>query len=252
MKIFSTLKSYMEPKSKPSSTVPNKIASGDTLTGRVLKVKANGLALFDFNGTKAWSEVSFPIKEGAQIEVTVIENQPRLKLKWVNPTPMVPPQTGKAKHFSDFPAENTVRKLQLEVGKILGIEGWTLKKTTLPRKISTAIEQLSSHFQQLNFGKNISELSSRLRSYMENSGIFFEKKIENEIQNLYRSHGEIPTRHLHQNPEIRNIIKSDLKPCLLILKHFIHENEQKPQKNGLGPTARSQTVDQSNAGKHRI
>ena len=231
MKIFSALKTYMEPKSKPSSTVPNKIASGDTLTGRVLKVKADGLALFDFNGTKAWSEVSFPIKEGAQIEVTVIENQPRLRLKWAGPTPMAPPQTGKATHFSDFPAENVVRKLQWELGKILGTEGWTFKKTTLPRKIATGIEQLSSHFQQLNLGKNISELSSRVRSYMEDSGIFFEKKIEREIQTLYRSHGEIPTRHLHQATEIRDIIKHDLKPCLLILKHFIDENERKPSKD---------------------
>ena len=222
----------MEPKSKPSPTVPSKIASGDTLTGRVLKVKADGLALFDFDGTRAWSKVPFPIKEGSQIKVTVIEHQPRLKLKWVDPTPLVPPQTGKATHFSDFPTENTVRKLQLELGRVLGNEEWTLKKTTLPLKIATGLEQLASHFQQLNLGKSISELSYRLRSYMENSGIFFEKKIENEIQNLYRSHGEIPTRHLHQNPEIRDIIKSDLKPCLLILKHFIHENELKPPKGG--------------------
>ena len=223
----------MEPKSKPSSTVPNRIASGDTLTGRVLKVKANGLALFDFNGIKAWSQVSFPIKEGAQITVTVIENQPRLKLKWVDPTPMAPPQTGKTTHFSDFPAENTVRKLQLELGKILGPEGLAFKKTAPPQKIAARIDQLSSHFQQLNLAKSISELSSRLRSYMENSGIFFEKKIENEIQNLYRSHGEVSTRHLHQHPEIRDIIRSDLKPGLLILKHFIHENEQKPQNDRL-------------------
>jgi hypothetical protein len=233
MKILSTLKSYMEPKSKPSSTVPNKIALGDTLTGRVLKVKTDGLALFDFNGTKAWSKVSFPVKEGAQIAVTVIENHPRIKLKLLDATPTASPRTGKNTPFLDFPAENTVRKLQLALGKILGPEEWTFKRTTLPQKIATGIEQLSAHFQQFNFGKGITELSSRLRSYMENSGIFFEKKIENEIQNLYRSHGEIPTRQLHQHPEIRNIIKSDLKPCLLILKHFIQENEQKSQKNGL-------------------
>ena len=41
---------------------------------------------------------------------------------------------------------------------------------------------------------------------------------------------EISTRELHQNSKIRNIVKSDLKPCLLILKHFVNESDLSPQK----------------------
>jgi len=230
MKIFSSLKSCFEPKYEPSLTVRNKIRLGDTLAGRVLKVKDGGLALFDFNGTKAWAHVTFPVKEGEVIEVSVMENRPRLKLKRVAQTATGSSPGGRVILLSNFPTQDTVNKLQFERGNILGSEGGMAKSKTLPRKITAGIEQLFSHFQQLDMGKNVSALSARLRSYIENSGIFFEKRIENEMQNLYRSNTEISTRHLLQSPEIRDIIKSDLKPCLLILKHFIYEGEPKPQK----------------------
>ncbi len=230
MNIFSSLKLNFEPKYEPSSTVLNKIRMGDTLTGRVLKVKDNGLALFDFNRTKAWAQVTFPVKKGEVIEVSVIENRPRLKLKRVGQTRTAFSHAGKLIPLSTFPAESAIHKLQSEIGKAIGPEGWILKSKILPRKISAGIEQLLSHFQQLDMGKKSSDLSIRLRSYIENSGIFFEKKVEKEIQNLHRSNTEISTRHLLQHPKITNIIKSDLKPCLLILKHFINENEFRPQK----------------------
>jgi hypothetical protein len=230
MNIFSSLKLNFNPKYEPSAMVSNKIRPGDTLMGRVLKVKERGMVLFDFNRTKAWAHVTFPVKEGEMIEVSVMENRPRLKLKVVDPTRTVFSQTGKTIPFSTFPTENTIHKLQSEIGKTIGPEGGLLKSKTLPTKISAGIEQLFSHFQHLDMGKRVSDLSFRLRSFIENSGIFFEKRVEKEIQNLYRSHTEISTRDLQQNQKIRNIIKSDLKPCLLILKHFIHESELKPQK----------------------
>jgi len=230
MNIFSSLKLNFEPKYEPSSTILNKIRMGDTLTGRVLKVKNNGLALFDFNRTKAWAQVTFPVKKGEVIEVSVMENRPRLKLKRVGQTRTAFSHASKLIPLSTFPTENAIHKLQSEIGRAIGPDGWIFKSKTLPPKISAGIEQLFSHFQQLDMGKRSSDLSFRLRSYIENSGIFFEKKVENEIQSLYRSNTEISTRHLLQHPKISNIIKSDLKPCLLILKHFINENEFRPQK----------------------
>ena len=188
------------------------------------------MTLFDFNRTKAWAHVSFPVKAGEMVKVSVMENRPRLKLKIVDQTRVAFSHANKSIPISTFPTENTIQKLQSEIGKIIGLESWKVQSKTLPMKISTGIEQLFSHFEQLDMGKKVSDLSFRLRSYIENSGIFFEKRIENKIQNLYHSHTEISTRDLQQNQSIKNIIKSDLKPCLLILKHFIHENERKPQK----------------------
>jgi hypothetical protein len=153
MKIFSTLKSYMGPGREQPSPVRTEIRSGLTLTGRVMKVKANGLALFDFNGTKAWSQVAFPVKEGTLIDVLVLEDQPRLKLKRIDPTEIAPSRFTKIAPFSSFPSEKAFQKLQLGLGKILDTEGWTLKKNPLPRKIAAGMEQLASHFRHLNLGR---------------------------------------------------------------------------------------------------
>jgi len=184
MNIFSSLKLHFEPKYEPSSTVLNKIHPGDTLTGRVLKVKESGMTLFDFNRTKAWAHVSFPVKAGEMVKVSVMENRPRLKLKIVDQTRVAFSHANKSIPISTFPTENTIQKLQSEIGKIIGLESWKVQSKTLPMKISTGIEQLFSHFEQLDMGKKVSDLSFRLRSYIENSGIFFEKRIENKIQKI--------------------------------------------------------------------
>jgi len=233
MNIFSSLKLSLQSKHESLSTVPNKIRVGDIFTGRVLKVKDSGLTLFNFNRTKTWLHVTFPVKEKEIIEVAVAETHPRIKLRLVDQKPTAltaPPHADKVIPLSTFPGENAIDKLQSEIRKVIDPEGRMLTSKPLPRKITAALQQLFSHFQHLDMGKTVSHVSARLRSYIENSGIFFEKKLANEIQNLHLSHPEISSGELHQNSKIRSIIKSDLKPYLLILKHFVNELDLSPQK----------------------
>lgn len=230
MNIFSSLKLSLQSKYESLSTVPNKIRVGDIFAGRVLKVKDSGLTLFNFNQTKTWLHVTFPVKEGEIIEVAVAETHPRIKLRLVDQKPTAPPHADKVIPLSTFPVENTIDKLQSEIRKVIDPEGRMLTSKPLPRRITTALQQLFSHFQHLDMGKTVSHVSSRLRSYIENSGIFFEKKLANEIQSLHLSHPGISTGELHQNSKIRSIIKSDLKPYLLILKHFVNELDLSSQK----------------------
>ena len=230
MNIFSSLKLSLQSKYESLSTAPDKIRLGDIFSGRVLKVKDSGLALFNFNRTKTWVHVTFPVKEGDIIKVAVTETQPRIKLRLVDQKPTAPPHADRVLPLSTFPVENAIDKLQSEIKKVIDPEGRMLTSKPLPRKITTALQQLFSHFQHLDMGKTVSHVSSRLRSYIENSGIFFEKKLANEIQSLHLSHTEMSARALHQSSKIRSIIKSDLKPYLLILKHFINEIDLSPQK----------------------
>ena len=87
MNIFSNLRLHLNTKFETLKTGQDKLHLGDRLTGRVLEVKGQGLALFDFTRMKAWAQVAFPVKKGEVIEVSVVEKGPQLKLKLLDPKP---------------------------------------------------------------------------------------------------------------------------------------------------------------------
>ena len=86
------------------------------------------------------------------------------------------------------------------------------------------LTRISAHFGPMNIGKNSSNLGSQLKSYIENSGIFLEKKIENVIIKLFETNEKISPKELRESPEIRDIIRKDLKSNILILKNFFDRN----------------------------
>ncbi len=227
MNIFSNLRLHLDTKFEALKTGQDKLRLGDQLTGRVLEVKGQGLALFDFTRMKAWAQVAFPVKKGEVIEVSVVEKGPQLKLKLLDPSRKAASYASRVFAISEFPAEKTLKSLQSEIKKIMATQGRMLELPTMPRHVQTSIVRIASHFQQLNMGEKVSELSSQLRSYIENSGAFFEKKIENAIGKLQPADREISSKDLHQSSEIKDIIKNDLKPNLFILKYFFDKNEMK-------------------------
>ena len=241
MTVFSNIKMLLGPKFKPPSTIPGVIRPSEILKGRVLKVNDQGMVLFDCKRKKVWANVTFPVKENQVITVSVMETEPQLKLRVVDETQTVSKGSSKLNSHLSFPTEKTIRSLSHEIDKAIGAKGWMLKSKALPPRIRMVLEQFFSHFNKLDVEKNRSDLGLRLRSYIENSGIFFEKKLHDKIQELYRTRSEISTRpiqqksevslrQIHQHPEIQNIIKSDLKPCLLILRDFVSENGLTHQK----------------------
>ena len=203
---------------------------GDNLTGRVLEVKGNGLALFDFNRMKAWAEVKFPVKEGDVLHVTVVEKGTQLKLKLLSSEQKIPSKASRMLSIAEFPTEKVMTKLKSAIKGIISSEGRMLQKKSIPRHIEVSVARIASHFESLNTGKNVSVLSSQLKSYVENSGVFFEKRIENAIGKLFQFDKEILSKNLHQFPEIKKIINTDLKPNLLILKAFFDGKEMKSLK----------------------
>ena len=203
---------------------------GDKLTGRVLEVKGNGLALFDFNRMKAWAEVKFPVKEGDVLHVRVVEKGTQLKLKLLSSEQKIPSNTNRILSITEFPTEKVLAELKSGLKRIISPEGRMREKTSIPRHIEVSITRIASHFEFLNTGKSVSELSSQLKLYVENSGAFFEKRIENAIEKLFQVDKKIFSKSLHQFPEIKEIINRDLKPNLLILKGFFDGKEMKSLK----------------------
>jgi len=102
----------------------------------------------------------------------------------------------------------------------------TSSETALPAKIRSLLSTLQSSMEPIDINDSTFKLVPRLKSLVEDSGIFFEKKISDIITKLSDASGRLQgIRDINQLPEIRSIIEKDLKPNLLQLKEFLN-NEQ--------------------------
>ena len=207
-----------------SSLGKDTLSVGDRLLGRVLEIKNGGNALIDFGRFRALARTQFPVREGDVINVKVLEKGIPIKLGLNNPAQEISQPTKKMLSLIQFPSENILEKLQSETKKVLDQTNGIFKGRAIPVYVRDILTRISTHFGQMNIGKNSPILGSQLKSYIENSGIFFEKKIENVIIKSFESNEKTSPKELRESPEIRNIIKNDLKPNILILKDFLDRN----------------------------
>lgn len=95
-------------------------------------------------------------------------------------------------------------------------------ESTLPEDIRPMLSTLRSHFEPLDIGQGAVKLVPKLKSMVEDSGVFFEKKIQDVVSRLSEASARIGAiDNLNQLPEIRNIINNDLKPNLLRLQEYL-------------------------------
>ena len=96
----------------------------------------------------------------------------------------------------------------------------------LAARIRTLLSTLRSHFEPLDIGQDALKLVPRLKSLLEDSGIFFEKKLNDIIAKLTEASERMRSvQTLDQLPEIKNIIEKDLKPNLLQLREFLNNEK---------------------------
>ncbi|MCP5104012.1 MAG: hypothetical protein GY950_11565 [bacterium] len=93
----------------------------------------------------------------------------------------------------------------------------------LSGEVRQMLSTLRTHFEPLNIGESAVKLVPKLKSIVDDSGIFFEKKIQDVISRVSDASARISSiENLNQLPEIRDIIANDLKPNLLALKEFFN------------------------------
>jgi len=98
--------------------------------------------------------------------------------------------------------------------------------SALTAKIRNLLSTLRSHFQPLDIGQDALKLVPRLKSLIEDSGIFFEKKLNEIISKLSEASDRLRNvQSLDQLPEIKNIIEKDLKPNLLQLRELLNNEK---------------------------
>lgn len=222
--ISNLIKAMCRSEFQRSSLEKDTLRVGDNLLGRVLEIKNGGKALIDFGRFRALARTQFPVREGDVIDVKVLEKGTPIKLGLNTPAQEISEQAKKMLNLIQFPSENILGKLQSETKKVLDHTNGIFKGKTVPTYVKDILARISVHFGPMNISKNSSKLGSQLKSYIENSGIFFEKKIENVIIKAFETNEKTSPKELRESPEIRDIIRKDLKANILILKDFLDKN----------------------------
>jgi len=222
--ISNLIRSMSNSEFQTSSLEKDTLKVGDNLLGRVIEIKNSGKALIDFGRFRALARTQFPVREGDVIDVKVLEKGTPIKLGLNNPAQEISQQAKNILRLVEFPSENVLERLQSETRKILDHNNGIFRGRAIPTYVKDALTRIAAHFGPMNVGKSISQLSSQLKSYIENSGIFFEKKLENVIIKSFEINEKTSRKGLPESPEIQDVIRKDLKPNILLLKDFLDRN----------------------------
>ncbi|MDQ1353821.1 MAG: hypothetical protein QG657_4128 [Acidobacteriota bacterium] len=127
-----------------------------------------------------------------------------------------------------FESPPEVKEMFANLSRLSGVIQDTLAaySNNLPAEVKQMLATLQSHFVPLDISENVSKLIPKLKSLVENSGIFFEKKIHDALGQLASVSARIiGSESLSHSPETIDIINNDLKPNLLLLREYFDSDK---------------------------
>ena len=203
---------------KTSSSNRNILKPGERLVGTVLKIQDDGKALIDFGKCRVLAEVNFKIRSGEKLPVRVVQKQERIVLVLEEHGSKSSQKTRHIIQRSQILPQEIIEKLPSLLTQLLKSDP---EGAGVPRAVQNSILKVNTHFEPLHLGGPVSQLLSKIQSHVEDSGFFFEKRIEKVIIHLLKSSQNMSANDLKILPEMREIFSRDLKSHLLILKHFL-------------------------------
>ena len=121
------------------------------------------------------------------------------------------------------PTGAEIAVLREQIQQIL--DGTIQPRKTVATPLSTPMKGALINLQQaLNPASPTGDMTilvARVRDFIENSGFYFEKRMEQAIQSLQARTTSMTPAELARQPVIRDLMVNDLKPNLLILKEFL-------------------------------
>ncbi|MCP4215396.1 MAG: hypothetical protein GY765_12110, partial [bacterium] len=94
--------------------------------------------------------------------------------------------------------------------------------SSMPSEVKDMLSSLRSHFKPIDIGEGALKLAPKLKAVVEDSGIFFEKKVGEAVSRLTEASDRLAgIKSMGRLPEIRDIIANDLKPNLLALQEYL-------------------------------
>ena len=248
MEVPSYIKSIISPELRRSVVNRGVIKPGDQLQAQIVDIKANGKVLVDFGKFRSFAEVTFPVARGAVIEVKVIDIGEQIKLKVIDPALKSLPGADDRSGKSGVLSQEDLTKLRSQLKHILDNLAAVSDRHKSPVNLKNTLESIHAHLRPLIISGNREQLAADIKSYLDTSGIFFEKKLEGAVfkallgaadltpgklkemtriiaQALENRAGQT-TDKLGEAARLQHLLSQDLKPNLFMLKAHLDKNEE--------------------------
>ena len=189
---------------------------GTVLNGRVVDILPGGMLQINFGKFRTQTRFRFPVAKGDNVRFEVLETGDQIKLKIQDP----PPAAGKAPIEQPFKPEDLQRfRQQLETAlPKTGAHGMDRSQADSLRLL---IARLSHGLPSLHSDRAPDQLAPLIKVLLTNSGVFFEKKLETVLLQLFKSPRQIDVARAAAHPFVTNIFDKDLKPNLLKLAEIL-------------------------------
>ena len=197
--------------------------------GAILKLKILELkgdrALIDFGNFRTTAEIKIPVSLGEELTVRVLEAGKQLKLGVMTADSKNAIAAETSGPRPDAAPGESLTKSHSDLARILDPVMAAIGTKRPPSSIFNVLARLNAYFEPFELKDMIHELLPRIQSHFENSGIFFEKSLEEILSRVLSDKSGEPVPHLADLPEVKALFSRDLKPNLFLLQHFIAEKE---------------------------
>ena len=199
-------------------------APGSTLQLKVLELRGDR-ALIDFGNFRATADVKIPVTLGEELQVKVLSFGKQLKLAVISPEPKDPLAIEMPRGRLEATTAQNIQKLQADLKQMLSQVMGTQPDKHISNSILNILNGLSRHFETIDLNKSLVELIPQLKLFIENSGIFFEKSLENLVLKYLVSLDDTIPKSVADLPEVKRVFNQDLKANLLALRYLLGDGK---------------------------
>jgi hypothetical protein len=195
--------------------------------GSILKLKVLELrgdrALIDFGNFRAIADVKIPVTLGEELLVSVQSSGRQLKLSLLNSEQKKILSTDSPTQPGNRLCAADLNRLQTDLKQILNQVAAPQGFKALPGPFPNVFSALNAHFESLDLRESVSVIFARLKSYVENSGLLFEKLLERVLSRLSEDPAAASSRQLADHPVVQTILTRDLKANLLMFQNLLQD-----------------------------
>ena len=224
MDIASQITISLKPELSKSLLTVNAFKPGSILKLKILELRGDR-ALIDFGNFRATADIKVPVTLGEELRVRVLESGRQIKMSVISPEQKMPLATDALPSRSEASTADSLQMVQTDLKQILTQALESPAGKSIPQIIINILGMLNTYFEPVDLKNIITKLMPQLKSYLENSGIFFEKYLENSILKSLGNSESVSPKQLADLPDVKHIIERDLKANLMALKFLMQDRE---------------------------
>jgi hypothetical protein len=198
------------------------LRAGDVLHLKVIDVREGLRALVDFGKFRALAEVTFPVSAGDELTVKVLDTQGQLRLALVPAGAETVPVPAGSEPLQPF-AGQSLTQFRQQLDQVAALIARSPDQAC-SGAVRAAVEELLLFLEPLQTDAGVAQTAPRVRSLCEDSGIFFEKRLETALSRA-ATEGEAAGLPPADHPQVRRILAEDLKARLSAIKHLFESQE---------------------------